>query len=87
VEGELGEPLLADGADDALDVHLAEAEEEDGAALAVVVVPPTGEIVPHHRRYLDKQKMSFFLSLIKEKGKNQVTNHELVLKFSINVLN
>ncbi len=55
MEGELGEPLLADGADDALDVHLAEAEEEDGAALAVVVVPPAWEIVPHHRRYLDRQ--------------------------------
>ena len=54
VEGELGEPLLADGADDALDVHLAEAEEEDGAPLAVVVMPPAGEIVPHHRRYLDR---------------------------------
>ncbi len=60
VEGELGEPLLADGADDALDVHLAEAEEEDGSALAVVMVPAPWEIVPHHRRYLDNQNFCRF---------------------------
>jgi hypothetical protein len=71
VEGELGEPLLADGADDALHVHLAEAEEEDGAALAVVVVPPAREIVPHHRRHLDRQNYEE-----KKQSKNQkpITN-------------
>ena len=45
VQHELGEPLLADAADDALGVHLAEPEQEHGAALLVVVVPPAGEVV------------------------------------------
>ena len=44
--------LLADALDDALDVHLAEAEDEERAALLVLVVPPAGKELPHHGRLL-----------------------------------
>ncbi len=77
MEGELREPLLADGADDALHVHLAEAEEEDGAPLAVVVVPPAREIVPHHRRYLDNQNYE------EKQSKNKKPIRNWFLTFSI----
>ena len=44
--------LLADALDDALDVHLAEAEDEERTALLVLVVPAAGEVLLHHGRLL-----------------------------------
>ena len=44
--------LLSDALDDALDVHLSEAEDEERAALLVLVVPAAGEVLLHHGRLL-----------------------------------
>ena len=45
VEHELGQPLLADAADDALGVHLPQPQQEHRSALLVVVVPAARKIV------------------------------------------
>ena len=45
---EIRTDLLADALDDSLDVHLAEAEDEGGPPLPVLVVPPAGKVLPHH---------------------------------------
>ena len=49
---EIRTDLLADALDDSLDVHLSEAEDEEGPPLPVLVVPTAGEVLTHHRRLL-----------------------------------
>ena len=48
VQHQLGQTLLPDATDDALHIHLAEAQVVNRTTLAVLVEPTTGEIVPYN---------------------------------------
>ena len=74
VEHELGQPLLADTADDALGVHLPQPQQENRSALLVVVMPATRKIVLYDGRLLKsisgdfRNSLKYFLFVVSKRA-------------------